>query len=162
MRFLWMLWWMVVAEGFFSALGWRGLTLLRRRWSPLVAFPLGGISGWLLIVCGRSLTWLERIASGVPGLLLFFGLALWRQREHTALTVLAPGEREGRSISRVDIPIAGGPLPALLVEPLSGSSTGVLVIHGSGVNKAFYSWPLLHGLVDAGMAACAIDIDGHG
>jgi alpha-beta hydrolase superfamily lysophospholipase len=53
-------------------------------------------------------------------------------------------------------------MPGIVVEPLAGSSAAVLIVHGAGNHKTFFAWPLLHGLADAGFAACAIDVDGHG
>jgi alpha-beta hydrolase superfamily lysophospholipase len=156
-----MLWWLLLAEVAASLARWHGLVILGRRWLASTIGAFAGLS-WLL--------WQSSVSVGVPagtiaallGLLLFGLLALWRQRDRRPATVLAPGERNGRRIAEAAIPIAGGPMPALLVEPVGGSTAAVLVVHGAGNHKTFYAWPLLHGLADAGFAVCAIDVDGHG
>jgi pimeloyl-ACP methyl ester carboxylesterase len=158
---VWSLWWLLSAEVAASFAGWQGLSLVGRRWRVLSAMVLGGLSG-LLMVRGAWIGWLALSATGFLGGLLFLLLALWRQRERRPELLLAPGERSGRRLQEVAIPIEGGPMPALLVEPLGGSAIGVLIVHGAGNHKTFYAWPLLHGLADAGFAACAIDVDGHG
>lgn len=155
------LWWLLVAEVAASLARWQGLTILGRRWLALSASALGGLS--MLLFVGRSpLAWPAFGLAAPLGLVLFTLLAVWRQRQRRPETILAPGEREGRRISEVAIPIADGPMPAIVVEPAGGSTTGVLIVHGAGNHKTFYAWPLLHDLADAGLAACAIDVDGHG
>jgi pimeloyl-ACP methyl ester carboxylesterase len=76
--------------------------------------------------------------------------------------VFTIGERDGRKISTVEIVMREGHLPGLLVEPIRHTDVGVLVVHGAGADKSYYSWPWLFGLARAGFAACAIDVDGHG
>ncbi|HEX6290989.1 MAG TPA: alpha/beta fold hydrolase [Herpetosiphonaceae bacterium] len=154
------LWWLLAAEIAAALAGWQGLVIGGRRWLVLSAPLLGGLS-WLL-TGNTSTDWLAWGISAPPGLLLFALLALLRQRERRPETILAPGERHGRRIVELAIPIEGGPMPALLVEPAGGCSRAVLIVHGAGNHKMFYAWPLLHGLSDAGFAACAIDVDGHG
>ncbi len=64
--------------------------------------------------------------------------------------------------SAVEIPMAEGYVPALVFEPDTPSDAAVLLLHGAGAHKTYYSWPLIDGLLDAGITVCAIDIDGHG
>ena len=156
-----MLWWLLLAELTASLARWHGLVIVGRRGLALTVGALAGLS-WLLLASAGSIGAPAGIIAALLGLLLFGLLALWRQRDRHPATILAPGERDGRRIAEAAIPIAGGPLPALLVEPVGGSSAAVLVVHGAGNHKTFYAWPLLHGLADAGFAVCAIDVDGHG
>jgi pimeloyl-ACP methyl ester carboxylesterase len=154
-------WWLVLAEGLLSALGWRGLTILGQRWSRVVVIP-ALVAHYRLARLFVPAPKIERFAARGVGLAAFLGLAVWRQRARTPATVLTVGERNGRRVSDVQIAMDDGYLPGLLVEPLHGSKVGVLVLHGAGANKSYYSWPLLFGLTDAGFAACAVDVDGHG
>ncbi|HEY0603231.1 MAG TPA: alpha/beta fold hydrolase [Herpetosiphonaceae bacterium] len=161
MILLCILWWLLMAEVAASLARWQGLTIFGRRWLGLSAIGLGAVSALLSM---------ERAALSGPafglaapiGLAVFVLMAVWRQSQRRPETILAPGERDGRRISEVGIPIVDGPMPAIVVEPVGGSATGVLIVHGAGNHKTFYAWPLLHGLADAGLAACAIDVDGHG
>lgn len=155
------LWWLLLAALVSGLRGWRGLMVLpdRLRWLPA---PLLAVLSLLLLPRLSSLRWPAALAATALGLAAFLLLAVWRTRGQPWEPLLAPGEHAGRRICAVEIPIAGGPLPGLLVEPLSGSQIGVLVLHGAGDHKAFYAWPRLYALADAGFAALAIDVDGHG
>lgn len=155
------LWWLLAAEVGASLARWQGLTIFGWHWLGLSAIGLGAVS-WLLVIEQTALSWPVFVLAAPIGLIVFAVVAVWRQRQRRPETILAPGERDGRRVSEVSIPIADGPMPALVVEPAIGSSTGVLIVHGAGNHKTFYAWPLLHGLADAGFAACAIDVDGHG
>lgn len=155
-------WWLLLGEVVVSALGWRGLSVVGKRWS-VALLPLGALGRWRLAPAFAAATTLERAAARVVGIAAFVGLAVWRQRTRTPATVLTIGERDGRRISAVEIAMDEGHLPGLLVERLHGNSElGVLVLHGAGADKGYYSWPLLFGLARVGFAACAVDVDGHG
>ncbi len=155
-------WWLLFSEVVASALGWRGLSITGKRW-PLALLPLSMFMRWRLAPTFAAATTLERAAARVVGIAAFIGLAVWQQRTRTPTTVLTIGERDGRRISAVEIPMDDGHLPGVLVETVHSNSTlGVLVLHGAGADKGYYSWPLLFGLARAGFAACAIDVDGHG
>ncbi len=155
-------WWILLCEITASALGWRGLSIAGKRW-PLALFPLGILGRWRQAPTFAGASRLERVAARMAGIGAFAALAVWRQRTRTPSTVLTIGERDGRRISAVEITMNEGHLPGLLVEPIhENSDLGVLVLHGAGADKGYYSWPLLFGLTRAGFAACAIDVDGHG
>lgn len=159
---LWLLVWLLSAEIAMHVLGWRGLTIMDSVWPAVLA--LATVAALLVYLGsgGVALRWSAvPIGAGI-GLLLFLSLALWRRRRYDVSAIFAPGEHSGRRISAAAIPLAGGPLPAVVVEPLAGTTRAVLVIHGAGDHKTHFTWPLLHGLADAGLAACAIDVDGHG
>ena len=156
---LWTLLWLLLAELAAAAAGWRGLALLERRvWitamlliAAVVALVLLGTTRWWHVVTGALF-----------GLLLFLVLTSWLKRNLTATTILAPGARDNRRIVNVEVPIAGGPIPAVLVEPLHGAEFAVLVVHGAGDHKLLYAWPRMYTLSDHGFAVLAIDVDGHG
>ncbi len=155
------LWIALALNLFFTLREWRGLMIAPRRWRWLNVALLG-VASLLLALRLPLLRWYEPIAGGILGIVLFVALAAWATRRQTWDHLFAPGERDGRRIREVAIPLNGGPMPALLIEPLHGSETGVLVVHGAGDHKRFYSWPRLYALADAGFAALAIDVDGHG
>lgn len=75
---------------------------------------------------------------------------------------LLPGDYADRTIERIDISGAHGPVPALHIVPRGGARAAVCVAHGSGCDKTFYAWRLADALVGRGMAALLIDLDGHG
>lgn len=157
---LWALLWLLLAELAAASAGWRGLSLLGRRYTPFVAAAMiGTVVGVLLLGETR---WWHVILGALVGLLLFAGLATWLQREITSTTIFAPGARDGRRVARVDVPISGGPMPAVLVEPLHGAQHAVLIVHGAGDHKLLYAWPRMYTLADQGLAVLAIDVDGHG
>lgn len=158
---LWSLCWLLTAEIAASVADVRGLLILGRRWMPLTAAALI-IAGALLVARISVLSWWQWLLSAVLGLLLFLVLAVWQQRDRVPATLFVQGARDGRRVQHVAVPIDGGPLPAVLIEPVAGSAIGVLVVHGAGDHKTLYAWPRLHELADAGFAALAIDVDGHG
>lgn len=155
--FFWLIVWLLSAEITMHLLGWRGLTISDSAWiAPVALVAIAALALWRPM----ALSWLALLGGGL-GLALFLGLAIWRRRSY-GQTLFAPGERVGRRLSELAIPLEGGPLPAIVVEPLGGSQSAVLVVHGAGDHKTHFTWPLLQGLADAGLAACAIDVDGHG
>jgi len=151
--------WVLIAEVAAAALGLEGLTILGPRLLPLSLLLFVAMA---LLLYNLRVGWFLVALSALPGVLTFVGLAVWRQRNRRVETLFMPGSRQGRRIEEVAIPITEGPMPAVLVKPEPGSSIGVLIVHGAGNHKSFFAWPLLHGLADAGFAACAIDVDGHG
>lgn len=158
---LWISWWLCALELVVSLLDWQGLALLGRRWRWITLGLFVGLSVRLLSQLSRGRWWLIPLA-GLVGLLIFGIAVTWRRRQLSPAALFAPGLQGGRRVHELAIPLQGGPLPAILVEPESGSRVGILVVHGAGDHKTHFTWPLLHSLVDAGFGACAIDVDGHG
>lgn len=154
-------WWLLLGEGIASALGWRGLSILGERW-PVALVPTAALVRWRQQSDLKAGAKMERVLARAAGIAAWAGLAVWRQRTRTPATVFTVGERDGRRISTVEIAMSAQHLPGLLVEPIGHTDVGVLVLHGAGADKGYYSWPLLFGLARAGFAACAIDVDGHG
>lgn len=152
---------LLAAEIGASKANWRGLSLLGRRRLPLT-LALLMLTGWLLVRQITGLAWWQ-VALGVPlGLMLFVGVAAWRHRKRTPNAIFVQGERDGRRIQHVAIPIENGPMPGILVEPSSSSTSALLIVHGAGDHKTFYAWPRLHEFAGAGFVVLAIDVDGHG
>ncbi|MCX7789102.1 MAG: lysophospholipase, partial [Chloroflexaceae bacterium] len=98
----------------------------------------------------------------LPALALQVGLATLRQRRLDPKRALLPGTHPGYSVTRVDVPAAHGPVPALHIVPSGGATAAVCVAHGSGCDKTFYAWRLVEELTGRGLAALLIDLDGHG
>ena len=158
---LWISWWLIGLELVMSLLDWHALTLLGRRWYWLT-FGLFVTVNIVLISQASVWSWWLISVAGICGLVVFGTTVTWRRRHLTPTALLAPGQRYGRDVLELAIPLQGGPLPAILVTPETGSQVGILILHGAGDHKTHFTWPLLHGLADAGFAACAIDVDGHG
>lgn len=161
MTILLAIFWLLAADVLLSTLGWRGMTVFGERWLAVTILILGAFAWWLAAY-DSPIKLLPILIGGALGLAIFLAFAALRQHRLTPDALFAPGEHARYSVSHLHIPIADGPLPAVLLEPLHGSSVGVLVLHGAGDHKTHYTWPLLHGIVAAGHAACAIDVDGHG
>lgn len=157
---LWTLVWTLVAELAAAAAGWRGLALLGRQRVWITAALL--IAAVLALVMFGATRWWHVVGGAVFGLLLFVALSSWLQRKLAATSILAPGARDNRRIVHVEVPIAGGPIPAVLVEPMHGADYALLVVHGAGDHKLLYAWPRMYTLSDHGFAVLAIDVDGHG
>lgn len=103
------------------------------------------------------------LAAALPvALLAQVGLATARRRGLNPKLRLLPGAYADRRIERVDIEGAHGPVPALHIVPAGGAAAVVCVAHGSGCDKTFYAWRLVDTLVEGGMAALLVDLDGHG
>jgi pimeloyl-ACP methyl ester carboxylesterase len=97
-----------------------------------------------------------------PALLLQVAAGSLRNRQLNPLLRLRPGRYPGYTITRLDIPMCPGYLPALHVAPSSGAAAAVCVIHGSGCDKTSYAWRLMDTLLERGLALLLIDVDGHG
>lgn len=156
---LWMIVLLLVAESAAALAGWHGLALFGRH-GLILTLPL--LVGALVLLSARPMHGVAALLGGGLGLLLFVALAAWRQRERVPERLMSPGERAGRRFTHTAIPLAEGQLPAVVVEPRAGSDCAVLLLHGAGDHKTHFLWPLLHGLADAGLAVCSVDVDGHG
>lgn len=150
--------WLALFDAAAGLAGWRGLVWSSGRLRGLPALAL------LLPALQR-----ERRPRAVglglallPALGLQFLLATLRRHRHNPRQLLIPGDYADRRITRLDIPTATGPVPALAIEPLTEAVAAVCVAHGSGCNKTFYAWRLVEALVAQRMAVYLIDLDGHG
>lgn len=153
--------WLSLLELLAGARGWWGLS-------------------WLGRSAGRRLLWLLPLAAlrGLParrswallGVLAALPAALWVQitasnRRNPLLNPLLrlrPGAYERYHVTRLDIPMRAGHLPALHITPTRGTSAAVCVAHGSGCDKTSYIWRMVDELVARGVAVLLIDLDGHG
>ncbi len=140
---------------------WRGVRLAGL--APSIAFALATVAS----VAYLAILWFSPNRLGVFGIsllalpiLVALILACGRNvRPHDWTTA---GEWEWYRTEAIDIPLPNGAVPALYYVPTDPASAAVVLLHGAGAHKSFYSWPLVDGLLEAGIAVCAIDIDGHG
>jgi pimeloyl-ACP methyl ester carboxylesterase len=97
-----------------------------------------------------------------PALSIQLLLSLVRNRHLNPRARLLPGA-EGRLVEHIRLALGDSYVPALHITPLDQPALGaVAVMHGSGSNKASYSWRLVDVLLGRGLAVLLIDIDGHG
>lgn len=155
-----LLFWLSLLEAMAAVLRLRGLRITGRLTQVCIAPALflalrrlrhNGWHGW------HSLA-----LTSLPALIGHLALASGRNRTLDPRLRLRPGIYADRQISRLDIPTATGPVPALYVTPHASPSAAVCVAHGSGCNKTFYAWPIVDMLLQQNMAALLIDLDGHG
>ncbi len=141
---------------------WRGLRLLSLQ--PRAAFAIATLGAVAFaVVLALSANRLLALGISLIALPLTAVLVVVRGRAVYPHAWNAAGEFDTHRVTDVTIPIPEQHgIPALLFEPPTPTSAAVVVLHGSGAHKTFYSWPLIDGLLDAGIAVCAIDIDGHG
>jgi alpha-beta hydrolase superfamily lysophospholipase len=152
--------WLSLFELLAALFGLRGLLLTHPQvWCAV---------GWLLVWHARHLRrsgtagWLTLLPALLPALLLHLLLATLRNRQLDPRRRLLPGSYADREITRLDVPTATGPVPALHIVPVGGTHAAVCVAHGSGCNKTFYAWELVDALLARGLALLLIDLDGHG
>lgn len=139
--------------------GWRGLSWLGR-------------GAWLLAPVGlRAAVDLARrpghaLASlglaALPALAVQAGASSLRGAALNPQLTLRPGRYPDRSVTRLDIPLSAGWMPALYITPAGGAAAAVCKLHGSGDDKTVYSWPMVDRLIAAGFAVLLVDLDGHG
>ncbi|NTU80451.1 MAG: alpha/beta fold hydrolase, partial [Chloroflexales bacterium] len=110
----------------------------------------------------RSSDLMALLAAAPVALVAQVALATARRGGLNPKLRLRPGAYADRTIERLDIPGAYGPVPALHIVPAAGADTAVCVAHGSGCDKTFYAWRLVDVLVGRGMAVLLLDLDGHG
>lgn len=135
---------------------WQGLSWLRvGRWQGMI-----GVAA-LLAWAGKPPAW-ALVAAALPAALLQVALASLRNPHLNPLLRLRPNRYDGYTITRFDLPLTGGSMPTLLIEPPGEATAAVCVLHGSGCDKTYYAWPLADVLVQQGVALLLVDLDGHG
>ena len=145
---------------------WLGILEGLASWSGLVGLSWGkGWQGALLAFAalrrGRPKS-LPLLAAMPFALGAQVALATVRRVGLNPLLRLRPGTYADRTIQRLDILGANGPVPALHIVPNGGAKVAVCVAHGSGCDKTFYVWRLVDHLVAQGLAVLLVDLDGHG
>lgn len=142
--------------------GWLGLRSTNVPfWGVLWLASVGlAVFGGLALTVGTSPAIALSMASVSLPLHLFLALVLQRGLMPSAWTT--EGEREAARVSRLPIPRDDMPVPGLLFEPRGATRGAILLVHGAGAHKTFYSWPMIEALVEVGFVVCAIDLDGHG
>ena len=153
--------WLSVFELLAGWRGWWGLSWLGRAFPRWLLWPMSlavlpaAQDGWGRLAVSLVLT-------APPALLLQIAASSLRGRALNPLLRLRPACYADRTITRLDIPMRPGHLPALHVVPHPGATAAVCVLHGSGCDKTAYVWRLVDALVGRGMAVLLIDLDGHG
>lgn len=152
--------WLGLLESLAAAAGWWGATWgIKRLWT-LPALALPGLARRLWRAGPAALTAL--ILALPPALALQVTLANRRNRRLNPLLQLRPGVYADRTIARLDVPSATGPIPALHITPRRDTHAAVCIAHGSSCDKTFYVWRLADRLIARGYAVLLIDLDGHG
>ncbi|MEI7644149.1 MAG: alpha/beta fold hydrolase [Chloroflexales bacterium] len=144
---------------------WLGLldTLADRAELRGLGWGGGAIGPLLALVAARTHPRAPALLATLPlALPLQAGLACLARPGLNPKRQLMPGIYGDRTVQRIDIDAAYGPVPALHIAPKGGTRAAVCVAHGSGCDKTFYAWRLVDALIHAGMAALLVDLDGHG
>jgi alpha-beta hydrolase superfamily lysophospholipase len=140
--------------------GWQGLR--STVFGPRAVLGLGAASLGFAVL----MLWAAPLAVPLVCLLLaplfHAGLATLVSRNVVPDPWSTAGTYSGHRVSAVEIPACDGVVPALLYEPHEPSSGAIVVIHGAGAHKSFYSWPMVEALLQGGFSVCAIDLAGHG
>jgi alpha-beta hydrolase superfamily lysophospholipase len=151
----------LIFDGIAAIRRWRGLrlaTIVPRKAFALATFAATVYLAILWSSTDRPYVFAISLVA-FPATLL---LLLVRSRNINAQAWRDAGTWDTHHSSAVEIPLTEGHVPALFFEPSERSDAAVVLLHGAGAHKTFYSWPLIDGLLEAGVAVCAIDIDGHG
>lgn len=155
------LFWLALFELLAERRGWRGLTWLGRAF-PRPALALGALGALAGGRGGGRMRAVGLALAAPPALAIQAAASSLRRRELNPLLRLRPGEYADRVITRLDIPLDPGSLPALWIAPRGGAHAAVAVLHGSGCDKTFYAWPLADALIARRMGVLLVDLDGHG
>ncbi len=103
-------------------------------------------------------------------LLLSLPVAVWiqikassrRNKTLNPLRRLRPGQHPAYTITRFDIPMLDGYLPALHVIPQGEANAAVCILHGSGCDKTSYIWRMVDMLTEQSTTVLLVDLDGNG
>lgn len=156
-----LLFWLSALELLAAWRGWWGLSWLGRAFPHRLLLPLP-LAALLGARGGRGRLAASLALAAGPALLLHTAVGSLRNHRLNPLLRLRPGSYADRTISRLDIPMREGHLPALHVTPHGGARAAVCVVHGSGCDKTSYVWRLVDTLVEREFAVLLIDMDGHG
>jgi pimeloyl-ACP methyl ester carboxylesterase len=139
---------------------WRGLSWLQWPLSAVLLLTPLVVRVWQT---GKWLNHLIVLLLTAPlALLIQIAGSSVRNRALNPLLRLRPGPYNSYTITRLDITMSTGYLPALHIAPEVEYRSAVCVIHGSGCDKTYYAWRLVDTLLDEGIAVLLIDMDGHG
>lgn len=153
--------WLVVMEFWTAWCGWKGLSWSGRTYMLWLTGSLATAIGPKNQVCWYAYI----IVLGItffPAVVLQIVLSSVRHLSLNPALQLRPGRYTDRIITRLNIPMQEGHLPALWVQPRCETKTALCVVHGSGCNKTFYAWRLVDLLIRRKVGVLLIDLDGHG
>jgi dienelactone hydrolase len=144
--------WLGVFEGLAAGTGHRGLS-----WGGAP-----GAAAGLAVAAAARPGPVALLAALPPAAVAQVALAVLRRRGLNPKITLRPAAYADRTVERIDVPAAHGPVPALHIVPAGGAAAAVCVAHGSGCDKTFYIWRTVEALTARGMAVLLVDLDGHG
>lgn len=154
------LFWLAALELLAGRCGWWGLAWLGRgARRALLAVPLAAPLG---MPTGRARRALAFGIAAPLALAAQLAASSLRNRASDPRRRLRPGPHADRRVRDVQLSMAYGHLPGILIEPAGGARAAVCVLHGSGDHKAAYTWWLVDALLAQGLAALLVDLDGHG
>src|SRR5437868_6263006 len=156
-----LLFWLSAFELLAAWRGWWGLSWLGPRFPHPLLLPLS-CAALPRARRGRGRLALNLALAALPALLVQVAASTLRNRALNPLLRLRPGRYDDRAITRLDLSMPQGHLPALHIVPERGATAAVCVLHGSGCDKTYYAWRLVDALVGRGLAVLLIDLDGHG
>ncbi len=145
--------WLGLADAYTARTGLVGLNW-GGRWAGIT---LASLAAWAAPTPPWAL-----LAGLLPAASAQVALASLRRCQLNPRQRLYPRVYPDRQITRLDLPAAYGPVPALHIVPNGGACAAVCVAHGSGCDKSFYAWRLADQMVAQGLALLLIDLDGHG
>lgn len=150
-----------VLDSVFGLLRWQGLRVTARH--PAIMLLAGAASATIAAaILARA-----SFPTAAPTFLfaaipLYVVAAVWLNRSLLPVPWMCPGSYGEHIVLRVDLAASDGAVPALLFEPCGPARGAVVVVHGAGAHKTFYTWPVIDALLQARFVVCALDLDGHG
>ena len=153
----WLFW-----DGAAGLLGWRGLRSTRARPAVVLGLSAGALGLFAAIVATISVSRFAVVLAVVLALPLHLLVATFRHRSAQPDPWIREGRWARHNVAAVDLPAGGESVPALYYEPLESSVGALVLVHGAGAHKTFYTWPMIEALLEVGFAVCTIDLAGHG
>lgn len=141
---------------------WRGLRSTRLAPGFVLVLGTGSLVAAVLMLRVSTAPPVLPLLGLVAAPLVHTGVASLVGRKMLPNAWSAAGTYPTHRVTDVAIPTDDEPVPALWYEPLSPPVGAMLLIHGAGAHKSFYTWPMIEALLRSGFAVCAIDLAGHG
>jgi len=153
---------LLIYDGITAVLGWRGLRITTTP--ALIPFLLAAAAMGVTAYGAGPARLTAFVGGGVAILAIpvYLAVAALRTRSFRPDEWAEAGDYGWYDVNRIDLPAAQGSIPALLYMPGSDARGAIVLIHGAGAHKTFYTWPIVDILLQANFAVCAIDLDGHG
>ena len=152
----------LLMDGAAGLIGWRGLRSTRLRAPVALVLAALSVALFAAIAGATRVSPLGASLAVVLGLPLHLLVATFMQRSLTPEAWVSAGLWERHRATTVELPVGGELMPALYFEPLQPNIGALVLIHGAGAHKTFYTWPMIESMLENGFAVCAIDLAGHG